>query len=43
MTLEFTDQQLQALGNALGYAPFNVASPILMDINRQLQANAKTE
>lgn len=39
ITISFTPQQLDAVANALGQAPYIVAAPILGEISKQVAAH----
>jgi hypothetical protein len=38
MKLDFTDQMLAVIDQALGQVAYSVAAPVINEINRQLQA-----
>lgn len=36
--LELSEQMLQVIGNALGAAPYNVAAPVVAELQKQVSA-----
>lgn len=42
-TLKLSDQHMQVLNAALVEMPFRVASPVIQEINRQIQASKETD